>query len=164
MSRIWYDGMAHYSVGWFTQQGQKEPCNYYQRFGELNYDRTQLAICQSKQGVTRCDFSKGNTEWNWSESIFGIGLLAVPVWARFLLVETATDRTPYRRLCRFGRMPTQSTFPCLDRGSNLKSHPQCSCRVWNGIPQSDYSDWLSGKIVQERRQMCLWSLSKIFPY
>ncbi len=67
-------------------------------------DRTQLAIWSVQTGVTRRDFflkeirneieAKVSFLGNWTPfcALYKCG---------FLLVETATDRAPYRRLCRF---------------------------------------------------------------
>ncbi len=65
-------------------------------------DRTQLAIWSVQTGVTRRDFLKEiQNEIEAKASLLGIGLLLCLCERGFLLVETATDRPPYRRLCRF---------------------------------------------------------------
>ena len=66
-------------------------------------DRTQLAIWSVQTGVTRRDFLKEiQNEIEAKASLFRDRSPCCTLCeCRFLLVETATDRTPYWRLCRF---------------------------------------------------------------
>ena len=67
-------------------------------------DRTQLAIWSVQTGVTRRDFflKEIQNEIEAKASFLGDWPPCCALCERrFLLVETATDRAPYRRLCRF---------------------------------------------------------------
>ena len=133
---------------------QKEPCNYLSTIlAKLNLrDRTQLAIWSVQTGVTRRDFSKEiQNEIEAKASLFGDrSPCCASVRAWVLLVETATDRTHIGVYAGSSwDVPTSQRSHALDRAIQKfeKSHPHVRVEYENGIPQSDYSDWLSEKIV-----------------
>ena len=55
-------------------------------------------------------------------------------------------------------VPTSQRSHALDLAIQKfeKSHPNVRVEYENGIPQSEYSNWLSEKLYQERPLMCLW--------